>query len=178
MQDTPHAAEDTQWVIWNGYFGILDLVTIGQTETGPAGRLAWLEEPYDMVGPFNLDELEANGQIGFEACVVMSRQKWQENQVELRREAHANRRAAQEKLYEYQARYNQGRTQHPSSPGAPSDHQHRKVLNLPVDGNLEPKQIKAAFRRLAQKAHPDMGGNHEQFVRITEARDALLARAS
>ena len=33
-----------------------------------------------------------------------------------------------------------------------------------------------AFRRLAQKAHPDTGGSHELFIRITEARNALLGR--
>jgi len=51
---------------------------------------------------------------------------------------------------------------------------HRETLKLPFDGKLEPRQINAAFRRLAQKAHPDVGGSHEEFVRITEARNALL----
>ncbi|WP_235840044.1 hypothetical protein [Derxia lacustris] len=31
---------------------------------------------------------------------------------------------------------------------------------------------------MAQKAHPDVGGSHEQFLRITEARNALLERAA
>jgi len=166
--------EEGLWVIWNGSLGIVDTVTIGRIEAGPAGRSAWLEEPYDMVGPFNLDELEAKNWIVFAACTVMSRQRWQEDQVELRRESLKLRRAAQEKLFEYQTRYNQSRIQSPTHDPRLSDRQHRKVLNLPLEGALDPAQIKTAFRRLAQKAHPDVGGSHEQFIRITEARNALL----
>jgi hypothetical protein len=32
------------------------------------------------------------------------------------------------------------------------------------------------YRRMAQKLHPDKGGTHDQFVRLTEAYKALLRR--
>lgn len=173
---------EEQWVIWNGFFGILDSVTIGEIKAGVNGRQAWLDEPYDMVGPFSLDALEANGQIRFAACLVMSRQKWQEDQVSLRREAHKKRRAAQEQQFEEQARANSGHQQDQRQRQTDShrlnEQQYRQALHLPVNGKLEAIQIKTAYRRLAQKAHPDAGGSHEQFIQITQARDALLQRAS
>ncbi|NJA04568.1 J domain-containing protein [Methylococcaceae bacterium WWC4] len=178
MHQNPWPEEEELWVIWNGSLGIVDTVTIGQVEAGPLGKSAWLEEPYDMVGPFDLDRLEANGWIDFEACTVMSRQKWREDQVALRRESLKLRRAAQERLFEYQARHNQSRFRYPGQDRTLGDQRHRETLNLPLEGVLEAAQIKAAFRRLAQKTHPDVGGSHEQFIRITEARNALLERAS
>ena len=178
MYDSPYSADDSLWVIWNGSFGILDTVSIGSIEIASGSRNAWLEEPYDMVGPFDLDELETHGKIHFEACIVMSRQRWQDDQVGLRRESIRLRREAQERLFEAQARYNQRHFQQAAPDHRHNEKQHREVLKLPIDGRLEPAQIKAAFRRQAQKAHPDVGGSHELFVRITEARNALLERAS
>jgi hypothetical protein len=67
---------------------------------------------------------------------------------------------------------NEGR--YPSNSQSFDEKQHREALNLPIDGKLEISQIKTAFRKLAQKAYPDAGGGHEQFVRITEARNVLL----
>lgn len=177
MQDNPHFAEEEQWVIWNGTLGILDTVIIGEVEVNSSGRCAWLDEPYDMVGPFSLDELEAEGQISFAACVVMSRQKWRDDQVELRREAHKNRRAAQERLqeeFEAYVRSKQSRSWSSAPIQRQKEKQHRELLNLPMEGQLEISQIKAAYRRLAQKTHPDVGGSHDQFVQITEARNALI----
>lgn len=175
MHDSPLSADKEQWVIWNGSSGILVMATIGRVEIGVGGRSAWLDRPFDMVGPFSLDELETQGRIAFAACIVMSRRRWQDDQVELRRESHERRRAAQERLFEEHARFNAGRRR-----GRPHhrqlERQHRETLNLPSEGKLEPSQIKAAFRRLAQKAHPDVGGSHEQFLRISEARTALLER--
>jgi hypothetical protein len=37
------------------------------------------------------------------------------------------------------------------------------------------RDIDAAFRRLAQRAHPDKGGDAEHFTRITQARDRLIS---
>jgi curved DNA-binding protein CbpA len=54
------------------------------------------------------------------------------------------------------------------------DSEHREVLDLPMEGALEPSEITAAFRRLAKTAHPDAGGSNERYRAITEARDALL----
>lgn len=154
------------------------MATIGRIEVGTDGRQAWLDPPFDMVGPFSLDELETSGQIAFAACIVMSRQKWQDDQVELRQAAFAKRRAAQERMNAKQEKYNRGRGRRRKHLRQVDEKQHRETLKLPIDGTLEPSQIKAAFRRLAQKAHPDTGGSHEQFLRITEARNALLDRIS
>jgi hypothetical protein len=145
-----------EWVIWNGSLGILAMVTIGRIEDGEGGRVAFLSPPYGVVGPFSLDELEAEGRIAFGACLVMSRQRWQEDQVELRREGQEKRRLALLRL-DFQ-----------------DELEYRGVLNLPAEGRLAPADINAAFRRLAKTAHPDAGGTNEEYHRITEARDALL----
>lgn len=165
-----------EWVIWNGTSGILVMATIGRVEAGEGGNNAWMDRPFEMLGPFSLDELKASGRIAFAACIVLSRQRWQSDQVELRREAHDRRRAAQERMHEEHARFNEGRRWRRPYGHKFDERQHRETLNLPVDGSLEPSQIKKAYRRLAQKAHPDVGGSHEQFLRITEARNALLER--
>ena len=180
MHDT--YADEEEWVIWNGAHGLVTTVTIGRVEAsveGSAeGRVAWLEEPFDMVGPFSLDELETNGRIAFAAAIVMSRQRWRDDQAELRRESVELRRAAQQRMNEEFARFFGGRGGQPARRKPFDEREHREALDLPMDGKLEPSQIKAAFRRLAQKLHPDMGGSSEQFVRITEARNALLAYVS
>lgn len=146
-----------QVVVWNGSMGVLDMATIGRIEAGEGGRLAYLAAPYEVVGPFSLDELEAQGRIAFGACLVMSRQRWQEDQVELRLEAMEQRRA----LY---AQFD----------GVTNQRAHREALDLPKDGALKPSDINAAFRKLAKSAHPDAGGSDEDYHRIVEARDALL----
>ena len=148
-----------EWFVWNGSIGILDSVTIGAVELGVGGRSAFLAPPYDMVGPFSLDELETRGRIAFGACLVMSRERWREDQVELRREGLEKRRAFLFRL-DFDG----------------DDRESREMLNLPADGALEPSDINAAFRRLAKTAHPDAGGSDEHYRRIAEARDALLER--
>ncbi|MGZ8271271.1 MAG: J domain-containing protein [Methylophilus sp.] len=178
MHEHAHPVDKEQWIIWNSTSRMLAMVTIGRVEVTADGRNAWLDKPYDMVGPFSLDELETVGRIAFAACIVMSRQRWQDDQGELRREAYERRRAAQERMYEEQAQFNEGHRKRRSNTHPFNVRQHREVLSLPIDGKLEPSQIKTAFRRLAQKAHPDVGGSHEQFLRITEARNALLECAS
>jgi len=177
MADSPPPPAD-QWVIWNAMSGLLATATLGRIDVTEAGRMAWMDRPFEMLGPFNLDELEARGRIAFAACIVMSRQTWQQDQAELRREALEQRRAAQERLHEAQARVNGGRRRRRPHGQPYSERQHREALHLPVDGKLEPAEVKKAFRRLAQKMHPDMGGSQDQFVRITEARNALLEQFS
>lgn len=175
MSDAFAIDDEDHWVIWNGEHGLVTTASIGKVEIDADGRKAWLDEPFDMVGPFRLDELETRGRIAFAACMVMSRQKWQDDQVELRKESLKIRRAAQERMEERVADHNQRRNAHQASSFEPIDERlHRTVLDLPVEGKLEPSQIKKAFRRLAQKAHPDSGGSHEHFLRITQARNALL----
>ncbi len=148
-----------EWFVWNGSIGVLDRVTIGVIEHGAGGRSAFLAPPYDVVGPFSLDELETLGRIAFGACLVMSPERWREDQVELRREGQEKRRAFLLRM-EY----------------AGDERDSRETLNLPADGALEPADINAAFRRLAKTAHPDAGGSDELYRRIAQARDALLER--
>ena len=95
MHDAHAATGDEEWVIWNGGHGLVTTAALGRVETDSHGRKAWLEEPFDMVGPFSLDELEAQGRIAFAACIVMSRRRWQEDQAALKRESATLRRAAQ-----------------------------------------------------------------------------------
>jgi hypothetical protein len=158
MHESAHGRTDKQeWVIWNGSLGVLDMVKIGRIEDGEGGiRNAFLAAPYGVVGPFSLDELEAEGRIAFGACLVMSRQRWQMDQVDLRREAQELRRRQMFRL----------------NPDDELDF--REVLGMPAKGALKPADINSAFRRLAKTAHPDAGGSNEDYHRITEARDALL----
>ena len=149
-----------EWVVWNGSMGILDMVTIGRIEHGEAGRSAWLAAPFDVVGPFSLDELENLGCIAFGACHVMSRRKWKQDQVELRSEARKKRQSWSMTFLDES-----------------DQNEHRIVLNLPYDGALTASQINAAFRQLAKTSHPDAGGSNENYIRLTEARDALLTAA-
>jgi hypothetical protein len=143
-----------EWVIWNGSMGILDMVTIGRIDVD---RSAFLAPPYAIVGPFSLDELEAEGCIAFGECLVMSRQRWREDQVALRIAAREKRRAFLLKM----------------EIGDDSE-EHRETLSLPMEGTLTRSEISAAFRKLAKTAHPDAGGSDETYRRIVEARDALM----
>lgn len=153
-------SDTAQWVIWNGSLGVLDMVAIGCVEHGPQGRTAHLAAPYDMVGPFSLDALEAEERIAFGACLVMSRGRWRLDQVELRAEGIRARQALMM----------------PQSVGdGPA---HRRTLELPEVGPLIAAEINAAFRRLAKAAHPDAGGTSDAYRRICEARDALLAQVA
>lgn len=162
-----------EWVVWNGSLGVLDMAATGRVERDAGGRSAWLAAPYDVVGPFSLDELEARGRIAFGACLVLSRQKWQEEQIELRRRAREQRRATARRFdAEFAQRFGV-RFVHQNDDG-----KDRALLELPPDGELTAAEINAAFRRLAKSAHPDAGGDHEAYCRLTDARDALLERAS
>ncbi|WP_395665585.1 J domain-containing protein [Methylocella sp.] len=152
--------QTSTWIVWNGSLGVLAEAAIGRVETIGAGRRAFLAEPYDVVGPFSLDELESRGRVAFGACLVMSRERWRLDQVELRLEGMRARRA-----FSVKVEFND------ESRG------HRAALGLPSTGALKPSEITTAFRRLAKTAHPDAGGSNERYRRIAEARDALLARA-
>lgn len=148
-----------EWVIWNGSMGVVDTVRLGIVEDG-AGRQAYLAAPYDVVGPFSLDELEGEGRIAFGECLVMSVERWQRDQVALRVEAREKRRA-------WYARF--------EDDDEDDDHEEaRGVLGLRQDGKLSLTEINAAFRRLAKTAHPDAGGSSDAYRRISEARDLLL----
>ena len=68
-----NSVDQEEWVIWNGALGLVTTVVIERVEVCSSGRNAWLDEPFDMVGPFSLDELKTHGRIAFAACIVMSR---------------------------------------------------------------------------------------------------------
>lgn len=48
----------------------------------------------------------------------------------------------------------------------------RRLLELPVDAT--PGEIRAAYRRLIARVHPDVGGSAELARRVNAARDTLL----
>lgn len=177
MHNNSVVIDEDYWVIWNGSYGIVDTVSILRTQVQSGVTFAWLDEPYDMVGPFNLDKLKSTGCISFEACLLMSSEKWQEDQVQLRRESIRLKREAMARAQAQQERFNQRRQAFTTLRSQLSEKDLRASLNLPTEGTLKISQIKAAYRRLAQKAHPDLGGSQEEFVRVTAARDALLKTA-
>ena len=150
-----------EWVIWNGSLGVLVTAALGHVDEVAGGRRACLAPPWEIVGPFDLDELENAGRVAFGECLVMSRERWREDQAALRREGREKRRALQQRL----AR-------------GPDDRAHRETLDLPKEGVLEASQINAAFRRQAKTAHPDAGGSDAAYRRISEARDALMEQAA
>jgi len=162
--------EEEEYIIWNPTLGVRDFVTIGETKTDERSTTAWLDDPYDMVGPFCLDELASQGEIRFAACVVMTKQRWQEERVALQQEAFEKQRRAQEQHRQEMQQYNRKKQQ--------THQEERKLLCLPVEGVLKVSQIKEAYRQISKKAHPDVGGNHEVFIQITQARDLLLAQCS
>lgn len=169
MQAHMRDIDDEQWIIWNSALGIRDFVTIGRIDTEQ--NVAWLEAPYDMVGPFPLDELTTEGLIGFAACVVMSKQRWQDDREELRQISLSKRRQAQQEMFDTLEKHNRRKM----SAFSNALQEYRELLSLPIKGSLELSQIKTAYRKAAKKAHPDAGGTQELFIRIKEACDALLA---
>lgn len=168
MQAYPKALEEEEWIIWNASLGLRDFVMIGHIDLDQ--NVAWLEEPYAMVGPFSLEELTAEGLISFAECVVMSKQKWREDREKLLQDSMIRRRRAQQEFFdELERRQRRRRNQRTNI-----QQEHRTLLNLPPEGVLEFSQIKSAYRKAAKKAHPDAGGSQELFIRIKEACDALL----
>jgi len=162
---------DKQWIIWNSSLGIRDFVMIERVQISNNRREAWLEEPYDMVGPFSMDDLERKGEIHFAQCVVMTKERWNKEQQLLRKESYERQRKIREKTFEELDRRNRIRQQ-----GEVSDEKvQRALLELPHGEILKPSQIKAAFRKIAKKAHPDVGGSHEHFVKVSKAKELLLA---
>lgn len=152
------------WVVWNGSIGMVDKAALGEVAQGETGRVAWLAEPYDVVGPFSLDALERDGRVVFGACEVMSAAVWRETQEVLRRKGQQQRREQARRL----AALSWGE----------DDSAERQSLGLAGEGALTAREINSAFRRMAKSAHPDVGGDHDAYIRLTEARDALLARAA
>lgn len=160
--------EDVEWIIWNSAIGIRDFVTIGQVDTQE--NVAWLESPYQMVGPFSIEELMVQGAISFAECVVMSRQKWNDERESLLAVSMRKRRKAQQEFFEELEKQNRRKQTNHTNHLA----EYRMLLDLPLSGTLEISQIKSAYRKAAKKAHPDAGGTQEMFLRVKEACNALL----
>lgn len=57
-----------------------------------------------------------------------------------------------------------------------SDHEASKIFGITQDvlKNMTQQSLTRAYRRLAQKFHPDTGGAHEKFIKLTEAYQSLL----
>lgn len=169
---------DEEFIIWNADLGMRDFVSIGKIDEDKDITVAWLEEPYEMVGPFSLDELLITGRITFAACIVMSGKKWEENQATLRRESFRRQRKTQREFYENVNRYNQRKENQNQKNKIFSEKNYRELLSLPLSGLLKENQIKSAYRIVVKKVHPDVGGSHEEFIQVTEARDILLSKIS
>lgn len=54
------------------------------------------------------------------------------------------------------------------------EERHRQMLGLPLDGRLAASEIHQAFRRIAKRMHPDVGGDAGAFLALSAARDALM----
>jgi len=166
---------DQQYIIWNASLGIRDFVMIDRVENNPEGNHAWLEEPYDMVGPFSIDELQTDGKIKFAQCMVMSRKYWQENQQLLRADSFKRQNKIREEMYENLYRRNRKRHNDLYKSNNEDEKRYREILSLPHDCVLDISQIKKAFKKASKKLHPDAGGSHDDFVNLNMARDELLA---
>jgi hypothetical protein len=143
---------EEDFIIYNINLGICDFVTIGKVETNGDTTQAWLDEPYEIVGPFCVDELLHDGKIDFAACIVMSKKRYK-----------------QEKNFLYQ----KSSKIHAKS-NFSDETKYRELLCLPLNGRLDISQIKTAFKHIVKTVHPDVGGSHEKFIEITRARDVLV----
>lgn len=54
---------------------------------------------------------------------------------------------------------------------------HKELSLLNLDNNASVEDIKSAYRKMALKSHPDVGGNPKTFVELTEAKNTCLAWA-
>ncbi|MGE0046408.1 MAG: hypothetical protein AB7J28_15605 [Hyphomonadaceae bacterium] len=69
--------------------------------------------------------------------------------------------------------HQQGRSHQPGGRGM-SESQARAILGVPYGASE--RDIRDAYRRRMQRAHPDLGGSTEEAARLSAARDALLKR--
>lgn len=160
------------FIIWNAEFGVRDFVTLGEIDS--QNRQAWLEEPYEMVGPFCLETLCKDGKISFEACMVMTQEYWQKERFKLHEESVIKQQQAQAHFYKEIKNHNQRRQSLQQS----NEKEHRILLQLPLEVQLEASQIKEAYKKQAKVSHPDVGGTHDAFIQLTIARDELLDNIS
>jgi hypothetical protein len=164
---------EEEFIIWNPTFGVRDFAMIGEIKKEEDIINIWMDDPYDMVGPLNLQELLLKGEIAFEACLVMTKKYWQKDQNRLKKESYNKQQKIHKEFQEDIKQHNKKREYYSSTLKEKSEKEYRKLLALPLNGKLEISQIKTAYRKIAKSTHPDVGGDHETFVLITEAKDAL-----
>ena len=58
--------------------------------------------------------------------------------------------------------------------GRPGNDVDRRLLDLPSEGMLTARLIRAAYKQAAKQAHPDVGGSAEQMTRLNQAKQRLL----
>lgn len=51
---------------------------------------------------------------------------------------------------------------------------YRQMLGLPLGRSLSRAEIHRAYKHVAKRAHPDVGGSAREFQEISVARDALI----
>jgi hypothetical protein len=51
---------------------------------------------------------------------------------------------------------------------------YRQILGLPLGCHLSGAEIRQAYKRAAKTAHPDAGGTAQEFLKLSEAREALI----
>jgi hypothetical protein len=161
---------EIDFIIWNSTLGISDFVSIGEIEQNNNKLEVWLDEPYDFVGPLDLDILLHKDELHFEACVIMSEKRWEENKNRFLFESYAKQ---QHTFREFQEELNK-RNKQKSQNHINQEIKYRELLCLPQNGTLKISEIKTAYKKKAKTEHPDMGGSHEKFILITEAKEALL----
>jgi hypothetical protein len=54
------------------------------------------------------------------------------------------------------------------------EERYREKLGLPLGRHLSGAEIRQAYKRAAKTAHPDAGGSAEEFLELSEAREALI----
>ena len=54
------------------------------------------------------------------------------------------------------------------------EQQHRLLLGLPPERQLEESEIQQGYKRAAKRLHPDGGGSDREFTELSAARDALM----
>lgn len=166
---------EDEFIIWNGTFGIRDIVYIGEIKEENGIALIWLDDPYEMVGPLKLEELLTKGEIAFEACIVMTKSQWNLTRDKLQKESYKKQQKIHQEFQEKIKHNNKKRQSYNSTTEHKSEKEYRRILSLPLEGKLEISQIKKAYRKIAKTTHPDVGGDHHEFVLITEAKEALLS---
>jgi hypothetical protein len=160
---------DDEFILWNPTFGVRIFVTIDKIKQDNNTIHIWIDEPYEMVGPLDFKTLILDGSVNFEACIIMTKEYWKKNQKKLQQESFIQQQKIHQSFQEELKQHNQRKNTIQNK-----QCQYRKILKLPQDGNLKISQIKTAFKKLAKIEHPDVGGSHENFVKIIEAKEALI----